>query len=147
MYSPIPQSQHSLTSVHEGGVVTDQDYRIPRGMKCIEQIHNLAGCGGIQVTGGFIGEQNGRLSHERTGYGHPLLLPTGQLIGQVVHAVSHANGLQCFSRSITSIAVSHFAVHKWLHYVSQGCGSREKIEALKYESDIQIPHICLFVRR
>ncbi len=48
----------------------------------------------VQVGGGFVGQDELGVGHQRPGYGHPLLLPAGDLVGILVLLIRHAHGLQ-----------------------------------------------------
>ena len=46
-----------------------------------EQLHDLLGLAGMQIAGGFVGQQQRRLVDDRPGNADQLLLPAGELIG------------------------------------------------------------------
>ena len=53
-----------------------------------KELQDLSGVGGIQVAGGFIGQQQGRLVNQGPGNGGPLHFTSGYLVGFVVPAVA-----------------------------------------------------------
>jgi len=73
----------------------DQQHRTATlAMNPAEQLKHL-GCGlGIEVAGGLISQQQGRLSDQRPGDGNPLLLPAGQLARLDVSILLQTHGGQ-----------------------------------------------------
>ncbi len=47
-------------------------------VELLQDVENLPGVVGIEVPGGFIGEENGRSGDDRTGNADPLLFSTGE---------------------------------------------------------------------
>ena len=54
----------------------------------------------VQVAGGFVGQNDGRLVDQGAGDGHPLLLAAGKLVGMMVDAVGQAHPFQRLPRSV-----------------------------------------------
>ena len=50
----------------------------------VEVCHDLIAGVGVEIAGGFIGEDNFRLVEKRTGYDHALLLAAGEFVGHFV---------------------------------------------------------------
>jgi len=61
----------------------------PLLVEVLQQGHNLFSMRGIQVTGWLIGEDDLRTRDQCSGYRYPLLLITGELLGEVVPAMDH----------------------------------------------------------
>ena len=60
----------------------------------LQQGHDLEGPGGVQVTGGLVGDDGGRVVHQGPGDGQSLLLAAGHLAGETVLLVLQADQLQ-----------------------------------------------------
>ena len=55
--------------------VGDDHHGHAAAMQVIQDVEHFSGGAGIQGTGGFVGQQQGRLVDDRPGDRHPLLLP------------------------------------------------------------------------
>ena len=72
--------QHAIRAPRQNRVVRCQDGGEPvLAMQSLHQLKNGHCVSLVQVSGGFIGQQQGRLLNERAGDRHALLLPPGQL--------------------------------------------------------------------
>ncbi len=79
----VAQLDHaSLHLVDEAGLVCGHDHGRAAGVDPREQLHDVDGRAGIQVSGRLIGEQHLRTVHQRASDRHALLLATGQLVGK-----------------------------------------------------------------
>jgi hypothetical protein len=65
-----------------------------RAVDPIEQPHDPLAGGRVQVAGGLVGQQQQRSVDEGPGHGHPLLLPPGQLPGEVVALLRQPDQVQ-----------------------------------------------------
>ena len=63
-------------------------------VELLEQGHHLDTSAGVQGAGGLVGHDDGRPVHHGPGYGHPLLLATGELGGHVVFTLGQTHRLQ-----------------------------------------------------
>ena len=63
-----------------------------------EQIENFLAGAAVKIPGRFVGQQDRRPLHERSGDSHSLTLTTRHLIGTVLHTVLQADPLQRFHR-------------------------------------------------
>src|SRR5213593_3374304 len=76
-----------------------QNNCIPLTMKLFKQHHDLFACLGVEVTRGFVCENNRRIGHKGTCNRHALPLAAGELIRLVVCAVSKLNMVKSLRRS------------------------------------------------
>ncbi len=53
----------------------------------LHDVHHLFAVLGIQVGGGLVGQDEGRVGSQRPGHGDALLLAAAQLVGAVVGAI------------------------------------------------------------
>src|SRR3984885_6241070 len=58
-----------------------------------EQLHHRFAILRVQVSGGLVGQQDGRRTGQRAGHSDTLLLTAGELRGVVAHAVRHPDAL------------------------------------------------------
>ncbi|KAG1451192.1 hypothetical protein G6F57_016230 [Rhizopus arrhizus] len=77
-----------------GHVMRDQHHGVAFGMQFAEDLHHFLAGLGVQCAGRLIGEDHRAAVHQCTRDGHALLLPAGQLAGQVLHAFAPAQPLQ-----------------------------------------------------
>lgn len=79
--APVRQADHPLTVCRYIRFMGHHDDGLAFSMQFIKQLHDFPGCFGVQVAGGFIGQQNRWLTYQGPGNGYPLALATGQFIG------------------------------------------------------------------
>ena len=84
----------SLAVVRDISLMRDNNDGLALVVELIDQRHNFPAGLAVQVTGGLIGQQNGRMTDQGAGNGYPLALPAGELVGQGIQAVSQANPFQ-----------------------------------------------------
>ena len=63
-------------------------------VEALEQPQHLAGRLPVEIAGGFVGHDQGRIAHQRPGNRHPLLLAAGEFARRVIHAVGKAHHAQ-----------------------------------------------------
>ena len=64
------------------------------GAQAFEEVEHFRGTGGIQVAGGFVGEDHIGIGDDGAGDGDALLLAAGKLAGEVVEAIVQADELE-----------------------------------------------------
>ncbi len=69
----------SATSAWAGEWVT-MTMVVPLGVEAPQDVHHLLAVLGVEVAGGFVGEDQGGLAHDGAGDGGALLLSAGQLV-------------------------------------------------------------------
>ena len=76
------QLQHAICAPRQNCVVRRQDGGEPMlAMQSLHQLENRDCVSLIEISRGFVGQQQGRFLNQSAGYCHALLLPTGQLPG------------------------------------------------------------------
>ena len=84
--------QHAICAPRQNRVVRRQDRGQPvLLMQPLHQLKNGHCISLVQVSGGFIGQQKGRLLHQSAGDCHALLLSPGQLPRTLVNSRFQAN--------------------------------------------------------
>ncbi len=64
-------------------------------IELLQQAQDLFGVVAVEIAGGFVADQEGRVGDDRAGDRHALLLAAGQLAGAVVGAIGQAHQGQC----------------------------------------------------
>src|SRR3954454_18995063 len=80
--------------VDDAGVVGRHDHRRARAIDAVEQAHDAHRGAGVEVAGGLVGQEDERPVHKGPGDGHPLLLTTGHLVGEVVALLGEADQVE-----------------------------------------------------
>ncbi|MFO8174641.1 MAG: exodeoxyribonuclease VII large subunit [Longimicrobiales bacterium] len=60
-------------------LVSDQDNRLALLVERFEDVHDFLTGGGVQVSGGFVSQEEGWFIHQSPGHGDPLPLPATEL--------------------------------------------------------------------
>ena len=98
-----------------------------------QQRQDLLLAGGIQVTRGFVGEDDARPVDQGAGDGDALLLPAGQFVGLVVRALPQPHLGEQFLGALEIEAMA--GIDQRHGHVLVGGGARQQIELLKDKSD------------
>ena len=97
-----------------------------------EEIHDdLTGCG-VEVSGGFVGEEEAGAGGEGAGEGDALLLAAAELAGEVGEAVAEAYGFERLGGAVGGVAGAG-----QLHGnadVFQGCHGGDEMEGLEHDA-------------
>src|ERR1039457_2989744 len=118
--------------------VGDQDDGIALLVEALEEAHDFVAGGGIEVAGGFVGQQNGRVVDERAGDRDALALAAGKLVRLVVHAgfqvyLAHGN-----FGALQALGAGHSGVDQGKFHVVQGGGAGQQVEGLEDETDLTV---------
>ncbi|KWV89639.1 hypothetical protein PFLmoz3_00752 [Pseudomonas fluorescens] len=71
-------------------VVGNQNDHMALARQFVEQGHDLGAAMAVEGAGGFVGEDDMAAVHQGAGDGHPLLLPTRQLVRPIAGALGQA---------------------------------------------------------
>jgi acyl-CoA thioesterase-1 len=101
-----------------------------------QQIQYVRSVDAIEVPGGLVGHQNGRLRHERPGQRHALLLAAGELHRIVIQAIAQANAFK--QRASAGDSGGDFAARKLVRQQDVFFGGQggEQLVTLEHESDL-----------
>ena len=77
-------------------------------MQFAQQIHNLLAILRVEVSGGLIGQQDGRITRQRAGHRNALLLTARELRRIVLDAMGHADALQRLMHFLLALGSSPF---------------------------------------
>ena len=112
----------------------DHDHRVAGPRLLLEHVEDLHAGLVVEVAGGFVGDEDRVARRQRSGDGHSLLLPAGQLSRVVQPPVREPYlGERCFGRLSGATAVTG-DLHRALHVLDRG-ERREQVERLEDERD------------
>ena len=115
------------------GIVRYQDDGNPFRVELLEHPQNLDARVRIEIARRFVGKDQRRAIHQRSGNRHPLLLSARHLIGMVVHAFAQAHVLKRLARTGVALAGRDARVQQGKLDVLQCSGARQQVETLKHE--------------
>lgn len=122
----------------------DHDYRGAALIDLLQQFHDLPGIIGIQITGGLICQQYGRIVHQRSGQCNTLLLTAGELfgLGLILACQSHS----CQNRRNISADLTDGSLYDTLCecYIFIDVAVIQQSEILEYDTQVTTKTgICL----
>ena len=101
---PVLPSVGDAAVAHvDGGIAVGRGFRIvgdhqdglaQPAVQIAQNVENRFGVLGVQIAGGLVGQENGRVVHDGAGDGDALLLAAGKLVGFVIQAVADAEQAQ-----------------------------------------------------
>ena len=111
--------------------VGDQDDSVAVGLQAIHQGHDFVSGLGVEVAGGFVGEDDRRTVYEGAGDGDSLALSAGKFVGFVHHAGFHADRCQRVFGALHALFAGDAGVNQRQLDVVQGGGAGQQIESLE----------------
>ena len=109
-------------------------------IELLEEREDLVAGARVEVAGRLVGEEERRLGDERARDGDALLLPAGELVRRVMHALGEADRASARMRALAPLAARDAAVdERQLHVLERG-GARQQVEALEDEADEAVAH-------
>jgi hypothetical protein len=136
----VGQRDFAVSEAGEALVVGDDDEGFSSfGDEGEEQLHDFAAGGGVEVAGGFIGEEQAGVINEGAGDGDALLFSPAQFMRQVVEAGAEANFFQQAGGAVTGAAT---ADEGGQCHIFQGGQFWEEEVALKDVSHAGIAKAC-----
>ena len=116
----------------------DHDHRDARPVDLLQQLENAPRHLGIQVAGGLVGEQDPRLTDQRAGDRHSLLLSAAQLVRQRMHARSQAHLVDHAVDAAAPLPGGEIPVSQRQRDVVADVEVRDEIEALEDEAELLV---------
>ena len=119
----------------KGVVVGGDDDRGAEAVHFVEELHEAAGLGVVEVAGGFVGQQQGGAAHDGAGDGDALLLATRELGGALVELAGEADPAEKFVDVGADLAFGAAFKAKRQSDVVVGGQVGEKAEVLENHAD------------
>ncbi len=119
-------------------LVRDQHDGVALLVEPLEQPHDFDTGRAVEVSGRFVGQQNGRIVHQRPGDGHALALSAGELARLVVHALFQVDVTQRLLSALEPRFARRAAVNQRQFHIVQRGSARQQIEGLKHEPDLLV---------
>lgn len=121
----------------DGGVVGDEDHGVfALMMDAAEEVHDLGGVLGVEVAGGFVGEEDGGFVGEAAGDGDALALTAGEFFGHVIEAMAHADGFEEFCGAALAFGAGPGHFEHGHEDVFEGGEGGEEEEGLEDEAEV-----------
>ena len=102
-----------------------------------EELNDDGAGGGVQIAGGFVGEDDGGAMDKGASYGSALELAAGKLVGTVVGAVGELNGAEEFASASTGGRGDAASEEERKEYIFFDRESGEKVKKLENKSDFE----------
>jgi len=102
-----------------------------------EKLNDDGAGSGVQITGGFVGKDDGGAMDEGAGYGGALELAAGKLVGPVVGAVGELNGAEEFASASTGGRGDAASEEKRKEHIFFDRESGEKVKKLENKADFE----------
>ena len=127
-----------LGNVH---FVRDDDDGIALAVKIFKQVHDLFTGFRIEVTSGFIGQDDRRIVHQCASNSHTLALTTREFVRLMAHARSEINALKRNLCLFDPLFCWSTVVDQRQFDVVQRRGARQQIEGLEDETDFLVANV------
>lgn len=110
-----------------------------------QELHDLDSGLAIEGSCRLVGEYDGWIGDECSGYGYALLLSSGHLVRKIIDLLSQADLGERFYCTLFSLGFSDSLVDEGHDHLMQGTRSREQVIALEYEADILTAYESLII--
>jgi hypothetical protein len=110
-------------------------------VELLEEAHNFDRSTSVQIPRWLIGEQQGRIIHQRPRDGDALLLSARQLIWVMVLARGETHERQRLAAALQPLPSRHVRIQERQLHVFDRTGACEQVEALKYETDLPVANV------
>src|SRR5580698_9158033 len=144
-YHTVFNVDHAMRVLRDIAFMGDKNDRVALGLQTVKQRHDLDTGLRVEVSGGLIGQNDGRFVDQRARNGHTLPLTAGQFIRLMGHAGFHAYGGERTLRALHAFFGGNARINQRQLYVVQRGRPRQQIEGLKYESDFLVADARQFV--
>lgn len=129
----VAEGDASLGEAGHLGVVGDHDDGVAVAVEVLEEVGDDLLVGGVEVSGGFVGEEDGRVVDEGASDADALLLSAGEFAGEVAGAITEAYA----GESLAGFGfVGHGVEVLGEHDVFERGEVGDKVELLEDEADL-----------
>src|SRR5215216_4720720 len=134
-HAAVAQGDPAAEPGRDPGVVGDHDHRDPAvGVEAGQQLQHLVARARVEVAGGLVGQQHGRLGDQGPGNGHALLLAARELGGPVLEPVPEPDRLQGLGGQAAALPPAQPPVDQRQADVGHRRGPGQQLEALEHEA-------------
>jgi len=102
-----------------------------------EELNDDGAGSGVQIAGGFVGEDDGGAMDKGASYGGALELAAGKLVGTVVSTVGELNGVEELASASTGGRGDAASEEERKEHIFFDCESGEKVKKLENKSDFE----------
>jgi hypothetical protein len=141
----VADGDDAVGELGDVGLVGDDDDGVALGVEIVEERHDLVAGLGVEVAGGFVGEDDGGLVDQGAGDGDALALAAGELVGLVHHAGAEVDGLEDGLGAGDALGGGGAVVDEGQLDVVQRGGAGEQVEGLEDEADLLVADAGEFV--
>ena len=117
----------------------DEHDGIASCVELVENIHDLNGGFGVQVSGGLVSQDQTGFGDDGPGNGHPLLLAAGKLCGQVTRPLLQVHPGQGRLHPFLPFGPGHLLVDQGQLHVFFRRELGNQVKALKNKADLPVP--------
>src|SRR5258706_2338401 len=114
-------------------------------MQIVNQVQNFGTGGGVQVSGGLVGQQNRRKYAQCARDRHALAFSAGELVGQVVEPRAQLHQVQQLPRALINFLARPASQMQGQSHVFQARQRGQEIKELEDEADFVAAHARQFV--
>ena len=107
-------------------------------MELGKEEHKLFASLRVEVAGGFVGEEDGRVVDERSGDGDPLLFAAGEVARLVAPPITQTDLVESVLGERESSLCWYARVEEWERHITQCIGASQQVESLENEAELAI---------
>ena len=131
--------------IRDIGFVCNENNCVSALIQIFEKRHDFVAGLRIEITGRFIGQNDGWIIYQGPRDRDALPLTAGQLVRLVVQTITEPNFLQHVRGALPALFGIDPGVDKRKLNIPQAVGARKKIKCLKNKSDLAIPNRRQFI--
>src|SRR5271165_3232541 len=105
-------------------------------VQACEELHDFVALRGVQIAGGFVGEDELGILDYGTGDADELLLSAGKLIGEEIFLSDNVEAVENIADQADAFFVRKIAVGEWNFEVFKDGEAVDEVVALEHESDV-----------
>src|SRR4029079_1159600 len=122
------------------GFVGNENNCVSALIQIFEKRHNLIASFRIEISGRFIGQDDGWIVYQSPRDGDALALTAGKLVRLMIQTITESDLPQHVRRTLPALFRIDAGVNERKLDIAQAVGARKKIESLKNKTDLAIPN-------
>ena len=119
-------------------LVGHQENGLPPFVELVKNAHDLLACATVEVSGGFVRQDDGGVVGQGPSDGHTLALAAGKLIGLVRHTVSQPDSFEQVRGPLTPPSAPLAGVDQGKLHVVECRRTGQEVKRLKDEPDLAV---------